>query len=177
MTTDNGGGGGRPGFDFKNEQWNSSENCKIYFENSWFVEKKYVPEYGSDDEEEVEEHDPLADFEDCLDTETSSHCIHHYEFDKFVIEKHNGSYIISCNEPNKCDDNHEDDEKKEDEDEYENPIAILKEDNNGCSLQDGDCINYVHYFKGHGLVLIQNCGDVCSCVLVYVPELDEWAAG
>lgn len=178
VTTDN---SGRPVFDFQNERWSRSlENCKIYFENSWFVEKKYVPEYGSDEEEEEEEEHgpetvsvmgPLANFEDCLDTKTSSFGIHHYEFDKLVMEKHNGSsYIFSCNEsrkPNKFDDN------REDEKYNGNTIAILNEDNNGCSLQDGDCMNYVHYFKGHGLVLIQNCGDVCSCVLVYVPELDE----
>ena len=40
-------------------------------------------------------------------------------------------------------------------------------------LQDGDCCNYIHHFDGYGIVLARNCGDVSSCVVVYIKELDK----
>jgi len=164
--------------DFNNERWNASGNCKISFEGSSFVVNEYVPQYPSKEEEEDEEeeydYDPFKEIEkDYVKTETNRRGIHQYEFENFVIEKTgNGISIISL--ADELEDKKNKATENEEEEEEELVIARLWEIPRDFSLQDGDCINYVHYFKGHGLVLIQNCGDVCSCVLVYVPELDEW---
>lgn len=42
-----------------------------------------------------------------------------------------------------------------------------------CYLQHGDCWNFAFFYKKHGLILIKNCGDVCSDIYIYFPELRE----
>ena len=109
-----------------------------------------VSEVSDDDEYERVD----VELADCMVSKDDDCGISEYEFEYFRIEKTDLGYAIMRNS----------DDQKE--------ILVLSEMNAGCSLQDGDCANYVHYFKGYGIVLFRNCGDVSSCVLVYVRELD-----